>query len=260
MLARPYKTKFAYTFHDIMLKALSAQAFFSDIPNPPDSQWDDSDHPYFTRQYLNEYGTATLTQAVDYLDKDENSLINLLFNRYWDEYVFESEEEMLDPLNIQNYPDIYYKARRFIGRIMNLINYTYPKYSAILGAYAAQQSHLMDKLQKIIDGEINNSGYQTHEVSSTTSDTRRDNDTPQDGGNFDDDNHTSFISEGAGSSSGLTTRRDGLKMENDVTESWDTEPIIERLDKVQRLYQKTMEKWLDEFSILFIDGGNYHEN
>ena len=111
----------------------------------------------------------------------------------------------------------------------------------------------------MIDGEINNTGYQTNEVSNSGSETRRDNDTPQDSGTFDDDSHTSFITEGSSSSSGLQTRRDGLKMENDVTESWDDTSIIERIEKIENKYQQTMRKWTDEFAVLFIDGGNYHE-
>ena len=43
----------------------------------------------------------------------------------------------------------------------------------------------------------------------------------------------------------------------DNTESWDSEPIIDRLDKISRLYHKVMEEWLDEFKDLFVEGGNY---
>ena len=75
------------------------------------------------------------------------------------------------------------------------------------------------------------------------SDIRRDNDTPQNGGDYSDDNHTSFISQG----------------QIDNTESWDEAPIIERLDKISSLYQQVMKKWCDEFKGLFIEGGNIHE-
>ena len=248
-----YEKKFAYSLYDILKYGLDGRDYTENYPGA-DNSW------YAVRSLFTGYGVESPSTSViptKYIDNDSLGLLNMILNRYWDEYVFESEEEMENPLNILSYPNILYKTRRFIQKLWDIIIMTYPKYSTILDSYDSQKTHLLDKLQKTIDGEINNSGYQTHEVSNTTTDTRRDNDTPQDSGSYDDDSHTSFISEGSGSSSGLTTRRDGLKMENDVTESWDTEPIIERLDKIQRLYQKTMQNWLDEFRGLFIEGGNY---
>ena len=81
------------------------------------------------------------------------------------------------------------------------------------------------------------------ERTTTGNDTRRENDTPQDGGDFADDGHTSYINQG----------------ETSVTEEHEDTPLIERIDKIQNLYQKTMLKWVNEFSGLFIEGGNINE-
>ena len=151
-------------------------------------------------------------------------LLNGIIERYWDEYVFISDENMEDPLQIMSFPEILYKTRRFLGTLVDIISYTYPKYSAILSSYDTKKTHLLDQLNKNVSG----------------SDTRRDNDTPQDGGDFSDDNHTSFISQG--------------EVSND--ESWDDTPVIERLDKISKLYELTKKKWLDEFEGLFTEGGN----
>ena len=212
-----------------------------------------------TRQVFTPFGIgvpSTTDIPQDYVDKDIHSLFALVFFRYWNEYVFESEVEYEG----NNPPDeLVDQIRVFCSRFLNILEFTWKKYTTILSAYESNKNKLMDRLQKVIDGEINNTGYQTNEVTNSGSETRRDNDTPQDSGTFDDDSHTSFITEGTSSTSGLQTRRDGLKMENDVTESWDDTSIIERLEKIESKYQLTMKKWVDEFGVLFIDGGNYHE-
>lgn len=249
----PYKTKYAYTLYEIMKKGLLSLSYNVDYPHG------DGTH-ILKRSIFTPYGIilpSTSDIPEDYVDKDIHSLFNMVIFRYWNEYVFESEENMEDINNIPD--DILHKIRMFCSRFLNILEFTWKKYTIILSAYETNKNKLMDRLQKIIDGEINNTGYQTNEVTNSGSETRRDNDTPQDSGTFDDDSHTSFITEGSSSSSGLQTRRDGLKMENDVTESWDDTSIIERIEKIESKYQQTMRKWTDEFAVLFIDGGNYHE-
>ena len=249
----PYKLKYAYTLYEIMKKGLLALSYTNDFPHG------DGTH-IIKRSIFNAYSIATPSTSdipEDYVDKDIHSLFSLVMFRYWNEYVFESEELLEDVNNIPD--DVMYQIRVFCSRFLNILEFTWKKYTTILSAYESNKNKLMDRLQKIIDGEINNTGYQTNEVTNSGSETRRDNDTPQDSGTFDDDSHTSFITEGTSSTSGLQTRRDGLKMENDVTESWDDTSIIERLEKIESKYQLTMKKWVDEFGVLFIDGGNYHE-
>lgn len=218
------KFTYMYSLKEIIKYGLSqlSPAYTADYPK--------ADTTLFTRAIFASYGVNAPSTSIipaKYLDETHVDLINNLIERYWDEYLFESEEEMDDPLDILSYPDILYKARRFFGKLIDLINYTYPKYAAILASYDSQKTHLLDKMNKTISG----------------SDTRRDNDTPQDGGDFADDEHTSFISQGEVSNS----------------ETWDDTPMIERLDKISKLYEQTKRKWLDEFSGLFIEGGNVHE-
>ena len=226
-LARPLKVKYAYTFFDIMAHGLNSIGYQGDYPNAiaisPATN-------LITRYVFLPYeirvpGSSEIPNK--YIDQDHNSLLQLVFERYWEEYVFESDEEMLDNYQILTYVDILKKTRMFISKFLHILSFTWQKYTAILSAYDTAKTKLLDKLERVSSG----------------SDIRRDNDTPQDTGDFSDDTHTSFITQGT----------------TDVTESHDDTSLIERLDKIQRLYQDTMLKWVNEFHILFIDGGNYHE-
>ena len=227
MMLRPWnrnKITYMYQLKEVIKYGLSqlSPAYTADYPK--------ADTTIFTRAIFASYGVNAPSTSIipaKYLDETHVDLINGIIERYWDEYVFESEEDMDDPLNILSYPDILYKVRRLFGKLIDLINFTYPKYAAILSSYDSKKTHLLDQMNKSISGN----------------DTRRDNDTPQDGGEFDDDNHTSFISQG--------------EVSNE--ENWDDTPIIERLDKISKLYEQTKRKWLDEFKDLFIEGGNVHE-
>lgn len=220
--AKQYKLQYSYKFSDVLKAGLNSIGYEFDYPK--------GDTTKFTRSIFTYYGINFPSNTLlpqEYLDKDRMSLLNLLIERYWDEYVFDSEELMEDNMLILSTTEVLYKTRRLLGKIIDIITFTYPKYSALLSSYDTAKNKLLDKLNKTING----------------SDIRRDNDTPQDGGYFADDTHTSFISQG----------------EVDNSESWDDTPIIERLDKIDRMYHQTMKNWLNEFKGLFIEGGNIHE-
>lgn len=216
------KIEYAYKFSDILKYGLNELGYTANYPK--------ADTTAFTRNLFTHYGINFPSASLipqKYLDSDRMGLLNKLIERYWDEYVFTSEEDLSDPLNILTTTDILYKTRRLLGKIIDIIQFTYNKYASILDSYDTAKTKLLDKMNKTISG----------------SDTRRDNDTPQDGGDYSDDNHTSFISQG----------------QVDNEENWDDTPIIERLDKIERLYQQTFRNWVDEFKDLFIEGGNFHE-
>lgn len=220
MMRTKYSVKYAYTLYEILSNGL-AYLSYGDYPK--------ASNKVITRSVFNVLCGVVMPTTDEipekYLDNKNYDLLNLIVERYWNEYVFESEEEYTTGDSLAGYPDIQYKTRLFISKLFNLIRFTYPKYSAILKAYEDESANLTAKLERITDGTA----------------TQRNNDTPQDGGDFADDEHTSFISQG--------------KVDN--TESWDSEPIIDRLDKISKLYHKVMEEWLDEFKDLFVEGGNY---
>lgn len=250
MFPRRYKYGYFYKLSEILKYGFQQESITDTFPF--------ASNKVYKRAIFNHYGIITPTSTeipVTYLDDKRLDLISLLIQRYWDEYVFESEEEMTDSLNIMSFEDILYKARRFFGKLWNIIEFTYPKYSTILSAYDTQKDHLLDKLQRIIDTDTSNTGTSNHDIGGNG--TRRDNDTPQDGGDFDDDAHTSFIS--SDDHTGHDNRTDNLAGTLDTTESWNDTPIIERISKIDEKYQLVMKRWLDEFAGLFIEGGNVHE-
>lgn len=217
-----YEEQYCYKLSDILKYGLGELGYTADYPQ--------ADTTIFTRALFSKYGVAfpsTTLIPQAYIDDNHLGIINRVIERYWDEYVFECDEEMKDNESILTHEKVLYLTRRFLGKFVAVIENTWQKYVAILKSYKASENDLLGKLQRISNG----------------SDTRRDNDTPQDSGDFDDDPHTSFISNGT----------------TDVTESYDDTSLIERLDKIQRLYQKTLLSWLNEFRGLFVEGGNIHE-
>ena len=220
MMRTKYSVKYAYTLYEILSNGL-AYLSYGNYPK--------ASNKIIVRNMFNVLAGVVIPDTTElpeeYIDKKNYDLLNLIVERYWNEYVFESEEEYTTGAALSAYPDIQYKTRLFVSKLFNLIRFTYPKYSVLLKAYEDESANLTAKLERITDGTA----------------TQRNNDTPQDGGDFDDDEHTSFISQG--------------KVDN--TESWDSEPIIDRLDKISKLYHKVMEEWLDEFKDLFVEGGNY---
>lgn len=217
-----YEEMYAYKLSDVIQYGLNELGYTANYPK--------ADTTTFTRALFTKYGLAFPSSSLiptNYIDDDHLGIINRVIERYWDEYVFECKEKLEDNLLIMSSTEVLYLTRRFLGKFMAVIENTYQKYVSILTAYNTTKNDLLNKLQRISNG----------------ADIRRDNDTPQDKGDFSDDEHTSFISQGT----------------TDVTESYDDTSIIERLDKIQRLYQKTMLVWLNEFKDLFIEGENFYE-
>lgn len=89
---------------------------------------------------------------------------------------------------------------------------TYDKYVVLLGFYQAQKSNLLEQVQSMTKQLYN--------------------DTPQNGGNFDDDNHLSSISS--------------------TQSATDADTIMGRLNEIQKTYRQLVKDWMDEFSGIFI--------
>lgn len=217
-----YEIQYCYKLSDVLEYGLNELGYTANYPQ--------ADTTIFTRALFTKYGLSFPSSSLiptDYIDNNHLGIINRVIETYWDEYVFECEEELTNNLQILSSTEVLYLTRRFLGKFMSVIENTWQKYTSILKAYETSKNDLLSKLQRISNG----------------ADVRRDNDTPQDTGDWADDTHTSFISQGT----------------TDVTESYDDTSVIERLDKIQKLFQKTMLAWIREFKDLFVEGGNIHE-
>lgn len=184
--------------------------------------------------------------------KDE--LLYMFFHRYYGEYVYALDEELEDE-ELSHPAKLKKASNEFLRKFMNLLMLTYKKYTTLLKAYNDEENQILGKLHRTTSGEIDNTGTQRN--AGTTNDLRKDNDTPQGSGDFSDDTHTSFISKGTSDSD--ITRTDNLKTESSTSEEWDSEYLMDKLKKIQDSYRNVMLDWLNEFSILFIQGGNVYE-
>ena len=97
---------------------------------------------------------------------------------------------------------------QFVVNFYNIMEQTYERYATLLNFYAAKKSQLLDKVESLT----------------------RFNDTPQDTGEFSDDEHTTHIT---------STKND-----------YDT--LMARIDEVDRKYRNLLKDWSSEFECLFI--------
>lgn len=105
----------------------------------------------------------------------------------------------------QEWDDATYE---WIIKLLTIMSQTYERYATLLDFYAAKKSQLLDKVESLT----------------------RFNDTPQDTGEFSDDEHTTHIT---------STKND-----------YDT--LMARLDEVDRKYRNLLKDWSNEFECLFI--------
>lgn len=211
------------------------------IGAPCDSNNIPHDYPYqslaLTLKNVTDYYQLTLPETIysngAYASYIED-LWKLIVNRYWEEYCAKADTE--------TDTNCY---RFFLAKLINMILFTYDKYYVLLKGLEDNKANLLDKLERSIEGSVTNTGTQTVEGS----DFRKDNDTPQGSGDFSGDTHASFITGGNTSSE----RTDDLLAETSSTETYDNEPLIDRLKKIQDSLQNIMYRWVDEFRILFTE-------
>lgn len=153
---------------------------------------------------------AAMTSAGVTPDSSFNSVLSALLLSHikdgvdWIDWVPFAEEEPEDEPD----EDI---VQNFVRKLSSLYSQTADRYTTLLGLYTAQKTNLMNK------------------VSSTS--ISRFNDTPQNGGDWSDDQHTSNI-----------TRNES---ENDFT------PVMDRIKTIQENYRNLVKDWMDEFRGLF---------
>lgn len=99
----------------------------------------------------------------------------------------------------------------FLDKVYTIYTLTRDRYTKLLSLYSSYESKLMDGL--------------------TDSATVRFNDTPQNGGDWSDDQHTTNI-----------TQSTSLR---------DVESVMDKLDGVSKKYRDLYRDWLEEFSPLF---------
>lgn len=155
------------------------------------------------------YVKETQTSFKQYVE----DLFKLIYARYWEHFCIVSGEELtrVNALEL------------FLIKFFTIIRMNYDRYSTLLNIYSQSKSRLLERVKSVSSGA------------------NRFNDTPQNGGEFDEDDHTTTITE---------TRTE--------TET-DAQTLMARIKEIESSFNDLMLKWSDEFDSLFIEEGNIND-
>ena len=157
------------------------------------------------------------------------------------------------------------QVTRFVRKLITIYNKSSDRYLALLDIYEAQKSHLMDKLQASTDitekGNNDSTTTRTDNLKNSTTSVHRVNDTPQNGGSWADDNHTSLYEETTNNGSNTGTQGTVVSGTNGrtINTSTATDPmtIMARINEIQDNYMNVLKNWGREFNNIFIYKGEY---
>ena len=150
------------------------------------------------------------SQEWDFASQDIKNLFRLVLNRFYKDYCFST---ISSEFSVE-------KAVQFMIKFFNVAGMTAPKYTKLLSLYSSNDADLMNP------------------VSSSTSGVNRFNDTPQDGGLYDDDDHTTNVTQ-----------------VNSTTLN-DLDTKMGRIKEIEASYRNLLLDWSNEFKPLFIEEGN----
>lgn len=173
-------------------------------------------------------------------------LLNKLFLRYGEHFAVITHSE----------DEIETASKRFLKKICNILDYTYEKYDALLTMYADNKSKLLDKLERTRSEE--KSGESEVSSESASNSKSAGSDAPQ------NINISADYGEIAGyfnrydqAGDEATSSSEGSNSETiEATETFDPTTLMARIDEIQKQYENTMFKWVEEFDRLFIEEGN----
>lgn len=133
--------------------------------------------------------------------------IQILAGRYGESYILRKDYDFFEAEPVVELSDIDRLSRRF----QNILNLTASRYLSLLNAY---NKYISDP---------------TAPISASSDGTTRFNDTPQDGGDYSDDEHSTNITQ------------------SHTESTADTSSIMDRLDGLYRNWRNVLKDWCDEF-------------
>lgn len=188
-----------------------------DIAYLEDASW----YPHTTSDFnmstiMSRYGLVIEDSSTSKLNV-LYQLMRFIFARFYECSIYKEligiyeDESQIVPSNA----DKKYIWSQFIG----MFNLTAPRYMPLLESYKANESNPIAKIK------------------SSTTGVNRFNDTPQDEGDFANDEHTTNISQ------------------NNVEVETDSGSVANRLDELYKNWRSVLRDWTNEFRCLFYDGG-----
>lgn len=188
------------------------------------------------------------------------SLMNKLLDRYEDE-IFVAFDEECKLTEEERQEKLLIACRKRVKKLLNVLDYTYPKYSALLSAYDNAKTQLMAGVGWTESESIENSQGSETSGSSSNQNLLKINDTPQiretTPTQYDTDAFVSEYHKDNGSESHSEEASLSGTIEREKTISNDKETKIERLAELEKKYAQVWRNWLNEFDKLFTSEENY---
>lgn len=211
-----------------------------------------------THQFTDDYDKLSfISKDNGVLVCNENAitLLNKLKRRYGEHWAIMCDGE---PESIRG------ASNSLFTKVVNLLDYTFPKYSLLLNLYDSKKSNMLDKLGRTRSGsrEVSSEGENSSEGETSNNTLNLFNDTPQTNDVVATITQNQYVSElnkssvsGTNSSSGSTSSSGTDEFSEE--EEFDTKTIMEKLDEIQRNYEQIWKTWINDFDQLFIEEVNF---
>lgn len=211
------------------------------------------------------------TNSAPVLEEVFGDVLDILNDEYYDWFVGFIDKPAAMPITDTQTPsaaDIAALKKKFIRKLITKYNFTKDRYIYLLNLYVEQKAHLMDRLNSVTQaeesGENETLTTRTDNLASSESTTHRVNDTPQNGGTWTNDKHTSLYEEAGTNGTNTGTQTTGVDGSNsktvNTTVSSDPMTIMARINEIQDHYMNVLKNWCKEFDQLFIAPNNEFES
>lgn len=156
------------------------------------------------------YSTPIWDSEHEKIKNDYRDVLDLVIKRFLTHYCYYTLSEEFD----------ISKAKNFIAKLVMVLEMTSPRYLKLLEVYEASKNKLLDPVEIASEGIT------------------RFNDTPQDEGDFANDEHTTNLTE------------DSRSTKNDLDSK------MGRIKEIESSYNNLLLNWSNEFESIFLEENN----
>lgn len=187
----------------------------------------------------------------DLINEIINALITIVYYRHDEDYFYEVTTSVCE-----NYQMSQIDFRKAIKKLMNVLDLTLPKYIPMLQqnewASTCPITPNVDESTEESSGD-NHATYEGENTSNSNGQNRT-NDTPQDSGDFSDDEHTSNVIDMVNSiSNEASSQNDGdFSSKTKKSNSTNIGTLMARLTEMYDNFKSIILEWSNEFNQLFL--------
>lgn len=241
-----YEIRQWFTYQELLDKITIADVNLPRYPHDKDMSAD-----WFTKLINTknkEVAVYTLNDGFsdELLEEIINALMGIVYDRH--------SKDFISYVNTFNY-NVSEPLNDCIDKLINVINLTIPKYVPILKDNEVYSFDPIapnyDESSEEHEGE-NQTDYSGNDNINSSGATRT-NDTPQNGGVFEDDEHTSNFTEMKNNSQNVSTYNNQDKMTSKTTRAnvQNVGSLMSRLKDMYDNFESIILKWSNEFNMLF---------